>query len=220
MLYQDLKTISYADAWQYQHRLFDESIENKSKDLAVVNTLLFCEHPHTITIGKNGKDSNLLFNERYLSERGVELFHIDRGGDITYHGPGQLVGYPIFDLESYGIGIRQYIYNLEEIIIRLLASYGIQSERFHGAAGVWIDTDQPARTRKICAIGVRCSRFVTMHGFALNVNTDLSYFSLINPCGFVDKGMTSMSKELGFEIDMDDVKDRTEKIFREIFQEI
>ncbi len=162
-------------------------------------------------------DENLLFQESFLKEKGVSLFQIDRGGDITYHGPGQLVGYPIFDLESYNIGLRQYIFNLEEIIIRLLSSYNIQSERLNGAAGVWINTTIPSHTRKIAAIGVRSSRFVTMHGFALNINTDLSYFSLINPCGFIDKGVTSMEKELGYKVDMEEVKDKMRRLFEEIF---
>lgn len=219
MIYEDLKTIQYGDAWDYQQQLFAEALACKDKGIRPENHLLFCEHPHTITIGKHGKQENLLFQESYLKEKGVSLFQIDRGGDITYHGPGQLVGYPIFDLESYGIGLRQYIFNVEEIIIRLLQSYNIQSERLDGAAGVWIDTTIPSKTRKIAAIGVRSSRFVTMHGFALNVNTDLSFFSLINPCGFVDKGVTSMEKELGYRVDMEEVKEKTKNLFEEIFIE-
>lgn len=219
MIYEDLKTIEYGDAWDYQQQLFAEALNCKDKGIQTKNHLLFCEHPHTITIGKHGKQENLLFQESYLKEKGVSLFQIDRGGDITYHGPGQLVGYPIFDLESYDIGLRQYIFNVEEIIIRLLQSYNIQSERLDGAAGVWIDTTIPSETRKIAAIGVRSSRFVTMHGFALNVNTDLSFFSLINPCGFVDKGVTSMEKELGYRIDMEEVKEKTKNLFEEIFIE-
>lgn len=217
MIHEDLGSIEYANAWKYQQQLFDNSIRQKQDSLPTDNYLLFCEHPHTITVGKNGKDENLLFNERFLSEKGVELFHIDRGGDVTYHGPGQLVGYPIFDLESLGIGLKSYIHNMEEVLIELLAMYNIGAERLAGAAGVWLDTDKPSSTRKIAAIGVRSSRFVTMHGFALNVNTDLSYFNLINPCGFVDKGVTSMQKELGKEIDMEEVKERTRVLFDKIF---
>lgn len=217
MEYKDLKNIRYADAWKFQQELFTDNIERKNDHLPTSNTLIFCEHPHTITIGKNGHDENLLFDKSYLTQRGIDLFHIDRGGDITYHGPGQLVGYPIFDLEHYKIGIRQYIHNLEEIIIRLLASYNIAGQRLDGAAGVWLDTETPHLTRKICAFGVRCSRYITMHGFALNVNTDLSLFSLINPCGFVDKGVTSMQKELGYELDMDEIKTRTRALFEETF---
>ncbi|SBW04348.1 lipoyl(octanoyl) transferase LipB [uncultured Dysgonomonas sp.] len=219
MIYEDLKTIEYGVAWDYQQQLFAEALNCKDKGIQTNNHLLFCEHPHTITIGKHGKQENLLFQESYLKEKGVSLFQIDRGGDITYHGPGQLVGYPIFDLESYGIGLRQYIFNVEEIIIRLLQSYNIQSERLNGAAGVWLDTTTPSKTRKIAAIGVRSSRFVTMHGFALNVNTDLSFFSLINPCGFIDKGVTSMEKELGYKVNMEEVKVKAKKLFEEIFIE-
>ncbi|WP_165022267.1 lipoyl(octanoyl) transferase LipB [Dysgonomonas sp. ZJ279] len=219
MIYEDLKDIEYGSAWEYQQILFAKDIELKNNNLSTINTLLFCEHPHTITIGKHGKEENLLFNERFLKEKGVALFQIDRGGDITYHGPGQLVAYPIFDLESYKIGLRQYICNIEGIIIKLLDSYNIQAERLPGAAGVWLDVSEPQRTRKIAAIGVRSSRYVTMHGLALNVNTDLSYFNLINPCGFVDKGVTSMEKELGYKVDMEEVKMRMKALFEEIFVE-
>lgn len=217
MKYTDLGTMAYADAWAYQQQLFDEAIKRKETDEAAVNTLLLVEHPHTITMGKHAHETNLLFNEEYMNQQGVSLFHIDRGGDVTYHGPGQVVGYPIFDLESYGIGLRVYINRVEEAIIRLLALYGIEASRLDGAAGVWLDIDNPSRTRKIAAIGVRCSRFVTMHGFALNVNTDMSYFNLINPCGFVDKGVTSMKLELGREINLEDVRMQIVKIFRELF---
>jgi lipoyl(octanoyl) transferase len=219
MIYEDLGSIEYKHAWTYQQKLFTEALSIKDKGKQPENHLLFCEHSHVITIGKHGKQENLLFQESFLKEKGVALFQIDRGGDVTYHGPGQLVGYPIFDLESYNIGLKQYIFNLEEIIIRLLACYNIQSERLQGAAGVWLDTTIPAKTRKISAIGVRSSRFVTMHGFALNVNTDLSFFSLINPCGFVDKGVTSMEKELAHKVDMQDIKDKMKQLFEEIFVE-
>lgn len=219
MIYEDLKTIEYGRAWDYQQQLFAEALACKDKGIRPENHLLFCEHPHTITIGKHGKQENLLFQETYLKEKGVSLFQIDRGGDITYHGPGQLVGYPIFDLEFYSIGLRQYIFNVEEIIIRLLRTYDIRSERLDGAAGVWLDTTTPSKTRKIAAIGVRSSRFVTMHGFALNVNTDLSFFSLINPCGFIDKGVTSMEKELGYKVDMEEVKEKSKNLFEAIFIE-
>jgi lipoyl(octanoyl) transferase len=219
MIYEDLGIVEYGCAWEYQEKLFAEALSLKGKGKQPENRLLFCEHPHVITIGKHGKQENLLYQESFLKEKGVSLFRIDRGGDITYHGPGQLVGYPVFDLESHGIGLRQYIFNLEEIIIRFLASYNLQAERLNGAAGVWIDTTTPARTRKIAAIGVRSSRFVTMHGFALNINTDLSFFSLINPCGFVDKGAASLEKELGYKVDMQEVKDKMRILFEEIFVE-
>nr|WP_029905384.1 lipoyl(octanoyl) transferase LipB [Prevotella sp. 10(H)] len=219
MIYEDLEIVEYGTSWNYQQHLFAQAITAKDKGIPPQNHLLFCEHPHTITIGKHGKQENLLFQETYLKEKGVSLFQIDRGGDITYHGPGQLVGYPIFDLDFFGIGLRQYIFNLEEIIIRLLADYNILAERLDGVAGVWLDTTIPSKTRKIAAIGVRSSRFVTMHGFALNVNTDLSFFSLINPCGFIDKGVTSMEKELGYKIDMEEVKGKVKILFEEIFTE-
>lgn len=219
MIYEDLKSMEYGHAWDYQQKLFNAALACKEKGVKPESHLLFCEHPHVLTIGKHGKIENLLFQESYLKEKGVSLFQIDRGGDITYHGPGQLVGYPIFDLESFGIGLRQYICNMEEIIIRFVASYGVRAERFPGAAGVWLDTANPARTRKIAAIGVRSSRFVTMHGFALNINTDLSYFSLINPCGFVDKGVTSLEQEIGRKVDMDEAKDKMRLLFEEFFVE-
>lgn len=217
MRFEDLGVIEYKKAWEYQQQLFDATIAQKSNQESTENIALFCEHPHVITLGKNSDDHNVLISESLLKMRGVSLFHIDRGGDVTYHGPGQLVGYPIFDLESLNIGLRQYIFNLEEIIIKLLADYGIHAGRMHSAAGVWLDWDDETKARKICAIGVRSSRFVTMHGFALNVNTDLSYFSLINPCGFVDKGVTSMETELGYKVDMDEVKEKVKRIFKEIF---
>ncbi len=216
MIFEDLGIIEYKKAWDYQQQLFDQTIENKKEQNATTNRVLFCEHPHVITMGKNSDEHNVLISESMLAMRQVSLFHIDRGGDVTYHGPGQLVGYPIFDLESLHIGLRQYIYNLEEVIIKLLAEYNIQAGRMASAAGVWLDYDN-TKARKICAIGVRSSRFVTMHGFALNINTDLSYFSLINPCGFVDKGVTSMEKELGHKLNMEEVKEKAEKIFESIF---
>lgn len=217
MIFEDLKTIEYKEAWNYQQQLFDATIGHKQNNESTENHVLFCEHPHVITKGKNSEAANVLLSEELLKMRGVSLFQIDRGGDVTYHGYGQLVGYPIFDLESLKIGLRQYIFKLEEVVIRLLAEYNILAGRLKSAAGVWIDFHDETKARKICAIGVRSSRFVTMHGFALNINTDLSYFSLINPCGFIDKGVTSMEKELGEKIDMDEVKDKCRIIFEEVF---
>lgn len=217
MIFEDLGIVEYKRAWDYQQQLFDQTIENKKEQFSTTNRVLFCEHPHVITMGKNSDEHNVLISESMLAMRHVALFHIDRGGDVTYHGPGQLVGYPIFDLESLNIGLRQYIFNLEEVIIQLLAEYNIQAGRMASAAGVWLDYDN-AKARKICAIGVRSSRFVTMHGFALNVNTDLTYFSLINPCGFIDKGVTSMEKELGHKVNMEDIKEKTKRIFQEVFR--
>lgn len=217
MIFEDLKTIEYRKAWEYQQQLFDTTIANKQNNEATENRVLFCEHPHVITKGKNSEEANVLLSEELLKMRGVSLFQIDRGGDVTYHGYGQLVGYPIFDLESLHIGLRQYIYNLEEVIIQVLLTYDIHAGRMQSAAGVWLDCDDNRKARKICAIGVRSSRYVTMHGFALNVNTNLSYFSLINPCGFIDKGVTSMETELGRKIDIDEVKERVKLIFKEVF---
>ncbi|MDR0427169.1 MAG: lipoyl(octanoyl) transferase LipB [Dysgonamonadaceae bacterium] len=202
----DWGTIPYATAYEKQKEFFEETIRRKSNKEPVSNKVIYCEHPHVITVGKNGLFSNLLFPEKVLKEKNVELFHVDRGGDVTYHGPGQIVGYPIFDLESFRIGLKDYIHRIEEIIIRTVAEYGIKGERTDNAVGVWLDKDIPGKARKIAAIGVRSSRYVTMHGFALNINTDLSYFDLINPCGFTDKGVTSLGKELNKQVNEEEVK--------------
>lgn len=208
--YRDLGLIPYRQAWDYQEKLFRELQEKKVfPDTGAerkLNYLLFCEHPHVYTLGKSGKDMNLLINEEFLSKKGIEFFRINRGGDITYHGPGQIVGYPILDLEEFSLGIKGYIDLLEEAIILLLKKYDISAGRLEGATGVWLDAAVPGRTRKICAIGVRASRYVTMHGFAFNVNTDLSLYNYINPCGFTDKGVTSLQKETGREMDFEEVK--------------
>jgi lipoyl(octanoyl) transferase len=169
-------------------------------------------------MGKSGKENNLLVGEEFLKKAGAELYRIDRGGDITYHGPGQIVVYPIFDLESFGVGVKQYIYSLEEIIILTLRNFSIKGERLFGATGVWIDTDISGKTRKICAIGVKVSRAVTMHGFAFNINTDLDFYKLINPCGFTDKGVTSLRKETGREIDLQVIKQMLVNSFEEVFK--
>jgi lipoyl(octanoyl) transferase len=213
----DWGLIPYSTAYEQQKTLFEAAIQDKINRIDVRNKVIFCEHPHVITIGKNGLASNLLFPEKTLQEKNVELYQVDRGGDITYHGPGQIVGYPIFDLESFSIGLKEYIHRLEEVIIRTIAGFGIQGERLEGATGVWLDTGKPGKTRKIAAIGVRSSRYVTMHGFALNVNTDLNYFRLINPCGFTDKGVTSMEKELGYRIDRKELIELNKLYTHEIF---
>lgn len=216
--YIDCTRISYHDALEMQQRAFDERVRAKAKHTGqlVEDLLLFCEHEPVFTIGKHGKEQNLLIPTQLLAQKGIELVHIDRGGDITYHGPGQITGYPIFDLEQYGIGIKQYIHTMEQCIIDLLFLHGIRGERVDGATGVWIDPDTP-HARKICAIGVQVSRYITMHGFALNVNTDLSYFRLINPCGFTDKGVTSMEQELGTLVHLPLVKQQLEGLFRKHF---
>ncbi len=211
--FRDLGIIDYKEAWDLQEQLFEEVVAAKLYNRAhpdakkpVVNHLLFCEHPHVFTLGKSGAPSNLLITDELLEKIDAKFYKINRGGDITYHGPGQIVGYPIFDLEALGLGIREYIHLLEEAIISTLADLGIAASRLDGATGVWLDVDQPQKARKISAIGVRASRFVSMHGFAFNVNTNLDYFRHINPCGFIDKGVTSLEKELGAAQSMDAVK--------------
>lgn len=215
-LYEDLGRIRYEDALARQTAAFDRLLAAKAADTEAPNHLFFCEHNPVLTIGKSGKEANLLVPEALLAEQGISFYHITRGGDITYHGPGQITGYPVFDLDSWQLGLKAYIDRLEEVIIRFLAFYGLRGERLAGATGVWLEP-QTARARKICAIGVKSSRFVTMHGFALNVNTDLRYFSLINPCGFKDKGVTSLEKELGEKADFEQAKQRLLSIFREMF---
>jgi len=203
----DLGSIDYKKAWDYQEALFNKLIKQKGEGVVVEpadTALIFCEHPHVYTLGKSGAQDNLLISDELLERIGATYYRINRGGDITYHGPGQLVGYPIIDLEMFGLQVKQYIYKLEEAIIRMLDVFNIKAGRLEGATGVWIEP-QTAQARKICAIGVRASRFITMHGFALNVHTDLSYFQHINPCGFVDKGVTSMQKELGKSIAIPEV---------------
>ena len=209
----DWKEIPYAEAWQRQTEWFDELVAAKLEGRDYVNRVIFCEHPHVYTLGRSGKDTNMLLSEEQLHRLGATLYHIDRGGDITYHGPGQQVCYPIINLEDFGLGLKEYVHVLEEAVIRLCAAYGIQAGRVDKATGVWLDGDT-ARARKICAIGVRSSHYVTMHGLALNVNTDLRYFSYINPCGFVDKGVTSLQKELGREVPLAEVRQRLEAALR------
>ncbi len=218
--YQDLGRIVYEKALDIQTEKFNALLAAKVKGEKGRNELLFCEHEPVLTIGKSGKDSNLLIPEARLKALGISYYHINRGGDITYHGPGQITGYPIFDLETWHIGLKQYIYRLEETIIRFLALYGLKGERLEGATGVWLDPLVAGKARKICAIGVKSSRFVTMHGFALNINTDLNYFTLINPCGFTDKGVTSLARELGENQDFEKAKRQLAALFSEVFGEV
>ena len=215
--YHDLGRIAYADALTRQTAAFEALLQAKAEGVQGENQLFFCEHDPVLTIGKSGKETNLLIPEASLRERGVSFYHINRGGDITYHGPGQITGYPVFDLAYWSLGLRQYIELLEEVVIRFLALYGLRGERLAGATGVWLDPFVPGRARKICAIGVKSSRFVTMHGFALNINTDLSYFRLINPCGFTDKGVTSLAMELGEPQDFELAKQRLLGLFNDLF---
>jgi lipoyl(octanoyl) transferase len=216
--FQNLGLVDYKKAWDYQEQLFNEVVSNRAlAKLPHSGYLLFCEHSHVYTLGKSGQNTNLLISDDVLKRIGATYYHINRGGDITYHGPGQIVAYPIFDLEALKINLKEYIHLLEEVVIRTLVQFGINASRLDGATGVWLDVGVKGKERKICAIGVRASRFVTMHGLAFNVNTDLNYFSYINPCGFVDKGVTSMQKELGGEINFSEVEKVMENKFAEVF---
>lgn len=219
--YINLGLKDYKETWDYQEKLLDEVVAAKQAnkngaDIEMPGYLILCEHPHVYTLGKSGDENNLLIRPDFLKSIDATYYRINRGGDITYHGPGQLVGYPIIDLESFKLGVKDYVHLLEEAIIKTLSEYGISSTRFEGATGVWLDTGTP-KARKICAIGVRISRYVSMHGYALNVNTDLNYFSYINPCGFQDKGVTSMQKELGKPVEMEDVKEAFNLQFAKTF---
>lgn len=205
MKIEDWKHIPYSEAWSRQTEIFNSVIEARKEGQPYENRIIFCTHPHVYTIGKHGKQENMLISDDMLSRIGVEVFRIDRGGDITYHGPGQQVCYPIICLEDFKLGLKSYLHLLEEAVIRTCAHYGIESGRVDGATGVWIDIGT-SRERKICAMGVRSSHFVTMHGLALNVNTDLKYFDYINPCGFTNKGVTSIEKETGTHVPMDEVR--------------
>lgn len=217
--YEDTGLIDYQQCWDNQEKLLEQVQADKKarKGASPLNHFLLVEHPHVYTLGKSGDEHNLLVQGDFLKKINASFCKIDRGGDITYHGPGQLVGYPIIDLEYYHIGIRQYIEKMEDAIIATVAYYGITGGRKEGATGVWIDPTIPAKSRKICAIGVRVSRFVTMHGFALNVNTDLRYFNYINPCGFTAYGVTSIERELGRKIDMQEVKELVKEKFNGIY---
>ena len=210
MTFTDWGIIDYKAAWDKQRDLAEQVLAAKQLPEATAQQIIFCEHSHVYTLGRNGKANNLLVNDRFLADINATYYHVDRGGDITYHGPGQIVCYPILDLERLQLGLKQYIFSLEEIVIQTLKDFGITAGRLAGATGVWIAADKP-NARKICAIGVRASRFVTTHGFALNVNTDLSYYRHINPCGFVDKAVTSMQQELSQQLNMDEVKDCLKK---------
>jgi lipoyl(octanoyl) transferase len=217
--FRDLGQMKYDQAWDFQENLLQEVIKTHSiADQTHGGYFLLVEHSHVFTLGNSGKEANLLVNEDFLRSKGAEFYKINRGGDITYHGPGQIVGYPVIYLNSFHIGIREYVHRLEEVIIRTLRYYGIEASRLDGAAGVWLDASEKSTSRKICAMGVRVSRGVTMHGFAFNINTDLSFYNLINPCGFTDRGVTSLSKELGKEIDLQEVKNHLRTSFTEVFE--
>lgn len=208
-LVENWGTISYEQAWKKQAEYFETLVQAKQGGHEYLNRIVFCEHPHVYTLGRSGKERNMLLSEGQLQRIGATYYHIDRGGDITYHGPGQQVCYPILNLEDFGLGLKEYVHLLEEAVIGVCASYGIVAGRVDKATGVWLEGDT-SRARKICAIGVRSSHYVTMHGLAFNVNTDLRYFSYINPCGFVDKGVTSLQKELGHDVPMEEARLRLE----------
>lgn len=222
--FQDLGVMDYKTCWDYQEKLFNEVIRqkldnrNNNTELPTSNYLLFVEHPHVYTLGKSGDESNLLVNEAQLSDKQATYYKINRGGDITYHGPGQLVAYPILDLDNFFTDIHKYLRLLEEAVILTLGDYGIKSGRSSGETGVWLDAEDKAKARKICAMGVRCSRWVTMHGLGFNVNADLSYFGNIIPCGIADKTVTSMQAELNQPVDMQQLKEKVKQHFSELFE--
>lgn len=212
--YVDLGLIDYQQAWDYQTDLFNQSLAKKTQNrnlpsneqVPTANHLLFCEHPHVFTLGKSGDENNLVIKKEDLPSIQASYYHINRGGDITYHGPGQIVAYPVIDLENFFTDIHKYMRLLEEAVILTIEEFGIEAGRIHGLTGVWINPEDPMNARKICALGVKTSRWVTMHGLALNVNTDLAYFHYIVPCGISDKAVTSMEKELNRKVDLNEVK--------------
>ena len=217
--FEDIGLKDYQECWNYQEEILNSIVTEKRRLNAPVatNRFLLVEHPHVYTLGKSGDEHNLLVHGDFLKKIDATFYKINRGGDITYHGPGQLVGYPIIDLEYYRLGVREYIEKMEDAIIATIAHYGLSGGRKEGATGVWLDPEKPAKARKICAIGVRVSRYVTMHGFALNVNTDLRYFNYINPCGFLTYGVTSLEKELGGRLDMREVKEVVKTQFNSVY---
>jgi lipoyl(octanoyl) transferase len=225
VIFEDLNLMDYKLCWDHQENLFNKTVQekisnrNNTTDLPTNNYLLFVEHPHVYTLGKSGNENNLLINEKALEEKEATYYKINRGGDITYHGPGQLVAYPILDLDNFFTDIHKYLRLLEETIILTLAEYGIKGERSQGETGVWIDINNPSKARKICAFGVRCSRWVTMHGWGFNVNADLDYFNNIIPCGIDNKSVTSLNKELGVkEVNMREIKEKLKKHFSALFE--
>ena len=233
MIYEDLGIIDYKSAWDYQEELVNKNrliktearLQSTAREgQSVINTiskttnyLLFCEHPPVYTLGKSGSMKNVLLNEQEMEEKEIEFFKTNRGGDITFHGLQQVVGYPILDLENFYTDIGRYLRDLEEVIIKTIADYGIKGERSKGETGVWIEPGIHGKERKICAMGIRCSRWITMHGFALNVNTDLSYFKNIIPCGIQNKQVTSIEKELNHKVDIEEVKCSLKKNFSNVF---
>src|SRR5260221_7760234 len=238
VIFEDLGIMDYQSAWDYQESLLQENVRRKSeiRNMVAINLedegneltthdsrlttqhrLLFVEHPSVYTLGKSGNMDNVLINEEMRSAKGIEFFRTNRGGDITFHGPGQIVGYPILDLEKFYTDIGKYLRNIEEVIILTLAEYGIKGDRSQGETGVWIEPDIKGKERKICAIGVRSSRWITMHGFAFNVNTDLTHFNYIIPCGIGNKQVTSLEKKLGYKINFEEAKEKVKRNFKKVF---
>jgi lipoyl(octanoyl) transferase len=237
VIFRDLGVMDYKTAWDYQEGLLQENVKRKAEARNLVSELkenqsdydqftttehylLFVEHPPVYTLGKSGNISNVLLSEENLKARGIDFFRTNRGGDITFHGPQQIVGYPILDLEKFYTDIGRYLRNMEEMIILTLKEYGIEAGRSAGETGVWIDPDIKGRERKICAIGVRSSRWITMHGFAFNVNTELDYFNFIVPCGIQNKQVTSLQKELGRCVNIEEVKEKVKKNFEKVFDAV
>ncbi|MGC4104553.1 lipoyl(octanoyl) transferase LipB [Ferruginibacter sp.] len=226
VIFKDLGIIDYKKAWDYQETLLQQNVAIKTAlrngqtppEPSTTHYFLFCEHPAVYTLGKSGNINNVLMSDEELEANHIQFFNTNRGGDITFHGLQQVVGYPILDLEQFYTDIGRYLRNLEEVIILTIAEYGIKGERSSGETGVWIEPGVLGKERKICAIGVRCSRWVTMHGFALNVNTDLSYFNNIIPCGIQDKQVTSIEKELGYKVDYEEVKEKIKNNFEKVFE--
>ncbi len=223
--FEDIGLKDYKETWDYQARIFEELRGWKTEEKQATKpgysykpgTLIFVIHPSVYTLGKSGSENNIFLDNLQLRTKGAQFYRIDRGGDITYHGPGQIVGYPIFDLEIIKIGLKEYIFRLEEAIINTIEEYGLAGSRLKGGTGVWLDPEIKGRARKICAIGVKVSRYITMHGFAFNVNTDLSWFDHINPCGFTDKGVTSLRKETGMMVEEGKVKNILKKKLKDQF---
>lgn len=223
--FEDIGLSDYKKTWDYQAEIFNQLIEKKisgkgnsdSENPLIPGLLIFVEHPHVYTLGKSGSEDNLLIDNIQLNAKNAVFYRTDRGGDITYHGPGQIVGYPVFDLGMLRIGLKEYISRLEEAVIRTIREYGLEGKRMEGRTGVWLNSGIEGKERKICAIGVKASRFITMHGFAFNVNTDLNYFNYINPCGFTDKGVTSLENETGTEQDIEHVKSILKENIRDLF---
>ncbi len=225
ILFERLGLIDYKVAWDYQEKLFNSILELKAHNrnaapedqVKTHNCLIFCSHPHVYTLGKSGHETNMLLNEAGLQAKGAAFYRINRGGDITYHGPGQVVAYPIIDLDNFFTDIHKYLRFLEEAVILTLQEYGLEAGRIQGLTGVWLDHEAQVNPRKICAMGVKCSRWVTMHGLALNVNTDLEYFNNIVPCGIADKQVTSLAKELGHEVPLTDVEEKLKLHLAQLF---